>query len=138
EVQGSYMKAPGEDLRAMKEGITGYKGKIHIQVGHEIREAVEEARRLAAKNEQAQFLAGAVDRQIQTQYRLFGTNYLAYDEIEGKGTSGGVYTEKERKAFLTRLDEGLVRLGESPEVSSALRRRVFEMYANPVRNSRQW
>ncbi|ATR81768.1 1-acyl-sn-glycerol-3-phosphate acyltransferase [Pseudomonas defluvii] len=65
---GSYTKAPGEDDLSIAQGITGYKGRVHINFAAPITEAYEDTKQLAA----------AIDRQILGGYRLFPAHYLAY------------------------------------------------------------
>lgn len=65
---GSYQKAPGEDDASIALGITGYKGRVHVQFGAPVREGFEDAKQLAA----------LIDRHILGNYRLFPVHYLAY------------------------------------------------------------
>ncbi|MBU1329515.1 MAG: 1-acyl-sn-glycerol-3-phosphate acyltransferase [Gammaproteobacteria bacterium] len=65
---GSYTKTPGEDDQSIALGITGYKGRVHVQFGTPIQHVPEDARQLAL----------AVDQQILGNYRLFPVHYLAY------------------------------------------------------------
>ncbi|MDH4609658.1 1-acyl-sn-glycerol-3-phosphate acyltransferase [Pseudomonas sp. BN102] len=65
---GSYAKAPGEDDASIALGITGYKGRVHINFGSEIGSASEDAKQLAQE----------IDKQILGGYRLFPVHYLAY------------------------------------------------------------
>ncbi|MDD0975156.1 1-acyl-sn-glycerol-3-phosphate acyltransferase [Pseudomonas fontis] len=65
---GSYTKAPGEDDLSIAQGITGYKGRVHINFAAPITAHFEDTKQLAAE----------VDRQILGGYRLFPAHYLAY------------------------------------------------------------
>lgn len=66
---GQYEKAPGEDDASIALGITGYKGRVHLNFGEPPR-GFEDAKQLATE----------VDRQILSGYRLFPVHYLAYEE----------------------------------------------------------
>lgn len=65
---GTYSKAPGEDDVSIAQGITGYKGRVHINFAPPVSEFVEDTKQLAAE----------IDRQILAGYRLFPVHYLAY------------------------------------------------------------
>jgi len=65
---GSYTKAPGEDDASIAKGITGYKGRVHVNF----------AAPLNGEFEDTKVLATEMDRQILDGYRLFPVHYLAY------------------------------------------------------------
>ena len=65
---GTYTKAPGEDDVSIALGITGYKGRVHINFAPPITERFEDTKLLAIE----------MDRQILGGYRLFPVHYLAY------------------------------------------------------------
>jgi hypothetical protein len=65
---GTYTKAPGEDDVSIALGITGYKGRVHVNFAPPIIERFEDTKLLAVE----------MDRQILGGYRLFPVHYLAY------------------------------------------------------------
>src|SRR5450830_973264 len=65
---GTYTKAPGEDDVSIALGITGYKGRVHVNFAPPITERFEDTKLLAVE----------MDRQILGGYRLFPVHYLAY------------------------------------------------------------
>ncbi|MNH26179.1 hypothetical protein D3C79_862130 [compost metagenome] len=65
---GSYTKAPGEDDISIAQGITGYKGRVHINFAPPVTAFFEDTKQLAVE----------IDRQILGGYRLFPVHYLAY------------------------------------------------------------
>lgn len=67
---GTYCKAPGEDDVSIALGITGYKGRVHINFAPPITERFEDTKLLAVE----------MDRQILGGYRLFPVHYLAYQQ----------------------------------------------------------
>ncbi|KAF1057029.1 MAG: hypothetical protein GAK34_00028 [Delftia tsuruhatensis] len=74
---GEYRKTPGEDDTSIALGITGYKGRVHINFGHVLEGEYPDAKRLATD----------VDREILGTYRLFPAHYLAYEMFEGRDAS---------------------------------------------------
>jgi len=65
---GTYSKTPGEDDTSSANGITGYKGRVHVNF----------ATPITAPFEDSKLLATEMDRHILSGYRLFPAHYLAY------------------------------------------------------------
>ena len=65
---GTYSKAAGEDDTSIANGITGYKGRVHVNFAAPITEPFEDSKLLATE----------MDRHILSGYRLFPAHYLAY------------------------------------------------------------
>jgi hypothetical protein len=65
---GTYCKVPGEDDVSIAKGITGYKGRVHVNFAAPISALFEDTKQLAIE----------MDRQILGGYRLFPVHYLAY------------------------------------------------------------
>ena len=65
---GTYSKAAGEDDTSIANGITGYKGRVHVNFAAPITEPFEDSKLLASE----------MDRHILSGYRLFPAHYLAY------------------------------------------------------------
>lgn len=65
---GSYQKVAGEDDTSIALGITGYKGRVHMNFGLPVNSGFDDAKQLAA----------VMDQQILSGYRLFPVHYLAY------------------------------------------------------------
>ena len=79
-------------------------------------------------NKQIQALAQVIDDSILSTYKLWPTNFIAYDLINNTNQFSNQYTEKEKQLFERRLE---MRLGS--EVN-ALKDSFLAMYANPVVN----
>ena len=108
-----YKKKKYADVLDLVRGLRMNKGNVHIQVGQSLdpekitdpREAVRE-----------------IDRQIHTNYRLWDTNYFAYDYINGTDRFIDKYEDMNTKAFIKHYKH------LKPEVKKL----VFQGYANPV------
>lgn len=69
---GSYTKQPGEDDRSIAMGLTGYKGRVHVAFSSPMLDEYADAR----------IVAREADRRILTSYRLFVSNYLAFEQMD--------------------------------------------------------
>jgi len=121
---GTYTKAPGEDDVSIALGITGYKGRVHINFAPPITERFEDTKVLAVE----------MDRQILGGYRLFPVHYLAYAQ----------WSEAEPQLQVPKAEE-LFPADELAKAKAEWERRLSEcpaehrpflvvQYATPVRN----
>ena len=111
--KGSYNKKKYEDVVSMMKGIKGYKGRTHVAFGTPLSGCYDKPDEVAAE----------IDRQIHLNYRLWDTNYFAYDHLEGSCRFKDRYEGFDGDAFLARL----------AHLSDHVRRFVLDSYANPVR-----
>ena len=119
-----YVKKPGEDFNSILTGITQYKGRVHLAVTEPIhREELEAFRDLpsAAFNRE---VAALIDRRINSAYRLWPTNYIAKDLLDGKRSYS--YTDAELEAFKNHIKEIMA---DYPE---ELKDILLKIYAGPL------
>ena len=110
---GHYDKRKYEDTISMIKGIRGYKGKIHISFGTPIE----------GQYDRPEDVAREIDRQIHLNYRLWDTNYFAYDYLEKSTRFKDEYKDFDTQRFLERFNH----------LSDDVRDYVLNSYANPVR-----
>jgi hypothetical protein len=121
---GSYSKVPGEDDVSIALGITGYKGRVHVNFAPPITELFEDTKALAIE----------MDRQILGGYRLFPVHYLAYAQWADADPALNVPLAKDVFAapeLAKAQEEWQRRLDECPEEH---RPYLVLQYAMPVRN----
>ena len=129
----AYKKSKQSDLDNMKTGIMGYKGRIHYECAACINTWLDELANMP-KNEFFGAVAKRMDKEIHSGYRLFPGNYVALDELEGKGQWKKHYTEKDKKVFNAYIERQLKKIRlENPDWDF-LRERILTMYANPIIN----
>jgi len=133
ERHGKYQKATGEDLMAMTRGIHSFKGGIHIQLGEEISTLLEKARAKANKNEQARSVAAYLDQCIQSQYRNWPSNFIAYDRFHQSDRFKNSYSKEKEEEFMERM-EGRLKELDSSDDTETIREYFLSMYARPVAN----
>lgn len=128
-----YIKEKNEDFMTLLSGIMGQKKHIHIHVGEVLDtelDGIEAA--FDNSNKQIQALAQAIDDSILTSYKLWPTNYIAYDLLHGTTTYASQYTDIEKAVFERRLEKRIDAQSEF-EVQG-----ILAMYANPVVNKRKY
>ena len=80
-------------------------------------------------------LASLVDQRIYKSYKLFKTNYIAYDILQGGSQFADNYSADDKKDFVAYMDNGLAGIGIEAD-RSELEQIFLRIYANPVVNCR--
>jgi hypothetical protein len=124
-----YVKSKNEDFNTIMSGVMGQKKRIHLHIGKvldtEIDRIVTEN---DSSNKQIQALAQEIDDAILSNYKLWPTNFIAYDIVNKANTYSHLYTESEKSLFERRLE---MRIGTNNPVAVD---GFLAMYANPVVN----
>jgi len=124
-----YVKEKNEDFMTLLSGIMGQKKRIHIHIGDVLDKEIDTIKNeLDNNNKQIQALALAIDDSILKSYKLWPTNFIAYDILNKSTTYADRYTENEKSLFERRLEMRID--AENPVALQGL----LDMYANPVVN----
>ena len=124
-----YIKEKNEDFITLLSGIIGQKKRIHIHVGDVLENEYEKIiTENDNNNKQIQALAQVIDDSILQSYKLWPTNFIAYDILFKTIRFEHLYNEKERQLFERRLE---MRIDADNET---MREGFLAMYANPVVN----
>nr|WP_298004122.1 1-acyl-sn-glycerol-3-phosphate acyltransferase [uncultured Flavobacterium sp.] len=124
-----YIKDKNEDFVNLMSGVVGQKKRIHLHVGDVLSAEIDAIKTETTNvNKQVQLLAKAIDKQIIANYKLWPTNYIAYDLLHKTNRFEAEYTDKEKQVFLRRLELKV------DKENAAMVDTFLEMYANPVVN----
>lgn len=128
-----YIKDKNEDFITLLSGIIGQKKRIHIHVGEVLTNEIDKiACKFDNTNKQIQALAQVIDDAILQTYKLWPTNYIAYDLLFKTDQFKAFYTENEKSLFERRLE---MRIDETnPQMVEGF----LAMYANPVVNKMKY
>ncbi len=125
-----YEKAEGEDNEHMVLGMNGYKARTHVEFTYPINDKIKKLSGIKNRNELLQRIAQTIDEVIYNNYKLWSTNYIAYDMYTNTTKYVDKYTEEEKLIFTNYMNERLAKLS-----SNDLNQQFFlKMYANPVIN----
>lgn len=126
-----YVKADGEDLNSIITGIKQQKGNIHLNIGKPLTEEEIIAASQCDKNDRYQFIRHAVDVRVIEGYKLWKTNYLAYDILSKGYKYSDNYTPEDVESFVAYMEKQLDSV--EPSLNRAELRDIFlGIYANPV------
>ena len=124
-----YVKSKNEDLNTILSGVMGQKKRIHLHIGKVIDTEIDRiVTEHDSTNKQIQALAQEIDDAILSNYKLWPTNFIAYDIVHKTSTYSHLYTESEKSLFERRLE---MRIGlDNPIALEGF----LAMYENPVVN----
>ncbi len=127
--QEIYIKEKNEDFITLMSGIIGQKKRIHIHVCDILDDEIDAIKaNYDNSNKQIQALAQVIDDAILSTYKLWPTNFIAYDMLFQTDRYADHYTQNEKQLFERRLE---MRIDESNPVEV---QNFLAMYANPVVN----
>lgn len=128
-----YIKEKNEDFITLLSGIMGQKKRIHIHVGDVLDTEIDAIKKdFDNNNKQIQALAQVIDDSVLSSYKLWPTNFIAYDLLHNTNTFADRYTENEKSVFERRLE---MRIDEDNPVAL---QGFLAMYANPVINKMKY
>jgi hypothetical protein len=126
-----YEKKANEDFVSIITGLTGHKGRVHLSIGKTIDEELDTLADFPNLNDKLRILGELIDQQIFQNYKLWPTNYMAFDILEDNWTQKPEYEGRDIHDFDASLREKLKKAGLT---SSEDYRYLLGMYANPVKN----
>ncbi|MDD2673620.1 MAG: 1-acyl-sn-glycerol-3-phosphate acyltransferase [Flavobacterium sp.] len=124
-----YIKEKNEDFMTILSGALGQKKRIHIHVGKVLDTEIEAIKtENDSSNKQIVALAQVIDDAILSNYKLWPTNFIAFDIVNKTNRFAHLYTENEKSLFERRLE---MRIDHDNPVALD---GFLAMYANPVVN----
>lgn len=124
-----YIKEKNEDFMTLLSGVMGQKKRIHMHIGNVLDTEIDKIKEEFDKpNKQILALAQVIDDSILSNYKLWPTNYIAYDILNNSAVYSHLYTEEEKSLFERRFEMRID--AENPIALQGL----LSMYANPVVN----
>ena len=126
-----YVKTENEDLQSIMLGIKQWKGNVHLNFGDPLTEDEIRAASLCDKNDRYQLIRHAVDVRVINGYKLWNTNYIAYDLANHTFKYADRYSHEEAEAFTEFTEHQLDQV--EPTLNRAELRDLFlRIYGNPV------
>jgi len=129
-----YVKDEQEDLVSVIGGVVSKKGRIHLTIGQKINPYLDNIDNEKRKNDVLQDIACLIDRQIHKNYRLWPSNYLAYDLQNNTTRFSHLYSQETIDIFSKRLKNAQEMTDGDPEKTNRL---FLNLYSNPVKNQLQ-
>ncbi len=126
-----YVKAENEDLKSIIGGVVSQKGRIHMHFGETIDNSLEDINTQQRPNEIIHEIALQVDKQIYSGYKVWPSNFLAYDLLNGTNQFEEKYDQQVIDTFDERLQFTYQITGEN---NPRIKQLFLKLYANPLIN----
>ncbi|HXK80796.1 MAG TPA: acyltransferase [Bacteroidales bacterium] len=127
-----YVKAPGEDLNSILNGITQFKGNVHIEITQPLKDEELVGLKNMDKHEMYNYITNLINTRIHTNYKFWKTNYIAFD-IENNSTEylNKKYTKSDLESFVDRMENTINKIeGNKSDLKSI----YLGIYSNPIKN----
>jgi hypothetical protein len=130
ENKGEYLKEPGEDEMSMARGMTGWKGRIHLEFCNTIPWKEVEGKRTE------RVISELVDRAIYKGYKIFPNQVIAADrlgleELVGYASEIKV-TDEDRTFFSNRIDKIVEEVGTNIGSKEKIQKTFCEIMVQPL------
>lgn len=132
-----WKKGPMDDVVSMQTGIMGYKGHIHYDAAPCIDSWLDTLDPDMPKADFFKAVATHIDEEVFRRYRLYPSNYVALDELEGTTAHADCYTAEQKAQFDGYIAQQMAKIQLPDKDEAFLRERLLTMYANPARNQEQ-
>lgn len=125
-----YVKGEGEDNLHMELGMNGKKGRTHVAFCGPINDRIAAFSHIKNKNELLKAVAEVINHEIYRNYKLWESNYIAYDLLHDSFKYRDKYNEEKLGIFQAYMNQKLSKFVGDDEA----KRLFLTMYANPVIN----
>ena len=132
-----WKKGPMDDVVSMQTGIMGYKGHIHYDAAPCIDAWLDTLDPDMPKADFFKAVATHIDEEVFRRYRLYPSNYVALDELEGTTAHADRYTAEQKAQFDGYIAQQMAKIQLPDKDEAFLCERLLTMYANPARNQEQ-
>lgn len=127
-----YQKAKGEDLNSIITGITSNKGGVHISICKPIK---SDSFSQNIGRSDMNLLVKEIDKEIFAGYKIWDTNYVAYDILLNTSEHKDLYDNEIKEKFISLMN---YEIEKYPELDGeALSQLYLNIYAGPVITAKQ-
>ncbi len=125
------LKTNKDDLKSMSMGMFAPKGRIRFAFGDPIKTNFTQAENNEQRNKYIRNIAEMIDEQIYKSFKLWPSNYVAYDMLMQEHRFKDKYTAEEQRRFEIMVEQAMLNI-DYPITD--LQERFLKVYANPVIN----
>lgn len=130
-----FKKSPKDDLINMQTGIMGYKGTITYNFTPCINNELSHLENESDRGAILQSVCRIIDRHIHLNYRIYPSNYIAYDMLYKADRWSDQYTTEQKEKFEKYLHGQIAKLGEfTSDDFQFMYEKMLLMYSNPLKN----
>ncbi len=131
-----YKKSQSDDLLSMSTGIMGYKGRVHFEIAPCVSIKLNELNPDSERSVILDFVKNEIDNSIHRSYKIYPSNYIAYDLLNNSDDFVSCYTSDEKAKFERYVESQLDKIDISYDDKDRdyMRTMIYTMYSNPLKN----
>jgi hypothetical protein len=131
----AHKKSPQDDLINMQTGVMGFKGRVvYRAAGNISSDILKIGAESNDKSEVYRRTAELIDKHIHADYEIYNVNKIAHDLLTGENRFAKDYDLLEKLDFEKYLEKQIMKIDLNDKDENFLRRKMLEMYANPLIN----
>lgn len=130
-----FLKSKADDVLSMQTGLMGFVGEVHYHITPAINSEIERIAEMSLpRQQQVEQVANVIDRQIHSAYKIFKTNYIAFDLFYKENRFEKHYNSEEKAIFAAYVDSQVAKI-DLPNVDREFcREKILQNYSNPLLN----
>ncbi|KGN79155.1 hypothetical protein HW49_07245 [Porphyromonadaceae bacterium COT-184 OH4590] len=130
-----FEKSTMDDVKSMQIGALGFASTIHYSFTPTINDELDKISMLRLpRNKEVELVAELIDRQIHKAYKIYKSNYIAYDMLKGEKFYESFYNSEEKTIFANYIAGQVSKIDLDNVDKEFCTEKILEMYANPLKN----
>lgn len=130
-----FEKSTIDDVKSMQIGALGFASTIHYSFTPTINDELDKISMLRLpRNKEVELVAELIDRQIHKAYKIYKSNYIAYDMLKGEKFYESFYNSEEKTIFANYIAGQVSKIDLDNVDKEFCTEKILEMYANPLKN----
>ncbi len=130
-----FRKSKADDVLSMQVGLMGFVGEVHYSFTPAINAEIDRiAEKSLSRQQQVEQVANVIDRQIHSAYKIFKTNYIAFDLFYKENRFEKHYNSEEKAIFATYVDSQVAKIDLPNLDREFCRDRILQNYSNTLVN----
>lgn len=131
----NFEKSKTDDVISMQVGALGIASEIHYNISPSINGELDEIATLRIpRNQEVECVASLIDRKIHSGYKIYKSNYIAYDMLKGEKLHESFYNSEEKTIFANYIADQISKIDLDNVDKEFCTEKILEMYANPLKN----
>lgn len=133
-LQKKYIKNKTEDLNSIISGVIDQKGHIHLSIGNSINNSLDSGLEKLSNKQLLETISHLIDLEIYKNYKLWPTNYYAYDQLNNSTKFKKYYSKEIAERFNDRKKKAIESIKNQINDYNTAENIFLKIYANPLIN----
>lgn len=131
----NFEKTKTDDVVSMQVGALGIASEIHYAFTPSINSELDRIASLRLpRNREVELVAALIDKRIHSSYKIYKSNYIAFDMLNGENLFEKFYTSADFINFVNHIEAQISKIDLDNVDKEFCTEKILEMYANPLKN----